>query len=83
VLNQTFSELRLKKHPDKTFIGRIKGFNFLGYYFSPEGLSMAEKTIENSPARTVRLYQREQGKRLSSPLLELYVQRWVRWAFSV
>jgi len=22
VLNQTFSELRLEKHPDKTFIGR-------------------------------------------------------------
>jgi retron-type reverse transcriptase len=31
VLNQTFSELRLEKHPDKTFIGRIdKGFDFLG-----------------------------------------------------
>jgi hypothetical protein len=39
VLNQTFSELRLEKHPDKTFIGRIeKGFDFLGYHFSPEGL---------------------------------------------
>ncbi len=35
-------ELKLEKHPDKTFIGRIeKGFDFLGYHFSPEGLSMA------------------------------------------
>jgi hypothetical protein len=33
-LNQTFTELKLEKHPDKTFIGRIeKGFDFLGYQF--------------------------------------------------
>ena len=38
VLNQTFSELRLEKHTDKTFIERIEeGFDFLGYYFSSEG----------------------------------------------
>jgi hypothetical protein len=54
VLNQTFSELRLEKHPDKTFIGHIeKGFDFLGYHFSPEGLSIAEKTIEKFLARPV------------------------------
>jgi len=32
--------------PDKTFIGRIeRGFDFLGYHFSPPG--MATKTIAN------------------------------------
>jgi hypothetical protein len=47
VLNETLDELRLEKHPDKTAIGRIeKGFDFLGFHFSPEGLSVAEKTIE-------------------------------------
>ena len=81
VLNQTFSELRLEKHPDKTFIGRIeKGFDFLGYHFSPEGLSVAEKTVEKLLARAVRLYEQEQGESLGSPLLGLYVKRWVRWA---
>jgi len=36
VLNQTFDELKLEKHPGKTFIGRIeRGFDFLGYHFSP------------------------------------------------
>ncbi len=31
-----------EKHPDKTFIGRSeKGFDFLGYHFSRDGLSMA------------------------------------------
>jgi RNA-directed DNA polymerase len=61
VLNQTFSELRLEKHPDKTFIGRIEnGFDFLGYHFSPEGLSVAEKTIEKFLARMVPLYKYKQ-----------------------
>jgi len=52
---------------DKTFIGRIeKGFDFLGYHFSPEGLSVAEKTIEKFLARAVRLY--EQSRRsLATP----------------
>jgi RNA-directed DNA polymerase len=35
VVNQTFDELRLEKHPEKTVIGRIeKGFDFLGYHIS-------------------------------------------------
>ena len=34
VLNQTFNEPKLEKHPDKTLIGRIEhGFDFLGYHF--------------------------------------------------
>ncbi len=40
VLNQTFNELRLEQHPDKTLIGRTeRGFDFLGYHFELEGLS--------------------------------------------
>jgi hypothetical protein len=36
--DQALGSLRLKKHPDKTFIGQIgKRFDFLGYHFSPEG----------------------------------------------
>ncbi len=39
--------LRLEKHPDKTFIGRIeRGFDFLGYHFGPDGLGVARATIE-------------------------------------
>ena len=35
--NQTLNELKVEKHPDKTFIGRIaKGFDFLGYSFEPK-----------------------------------------------
>jgi hypothetical protein len=58
VLNQTFVELKLEKHSDKTFIGRIeKGLVVLGFHFSPEGLSMAEKTIQKFLAPVFSLYE--------------------------
>jgi hypothetical protein len=57
---QTLNELKLEKHPDKTFIGRIaKGFDFLGYSFEPKGLSIAPKTLANFLDRMSQLY--EQG----------------------
>jgi RNA-directed DNA polymerase len=60
IVNRTLNELKLGKHPDKTFIGRIaRGFDFLGYRFSPRGLSLALQTIERFKARLARLY--EQG----------------------
>ena len=44
ILNQTFNELMVEQHPDKTFIGRIeKDFDFLGYYFSRSALRLANK----------------------------------------
>ena len=77
VLNQTFNELKLEKHPEKTIIGKTeKGFDFLGYHFSPEGLGVAKKTIDKFLLRAVRLYEQEQGETSSSPLLGLYVRRW-------
>ncbi len=44
----------MAKHPDKTFIGRIeKGFDFLGYHFGPDGLSVAiDRQI--SPLKAMR-----------------------------
>ena len=78
VVNQVLGSLRLAKHPDKTFIGRIeKGFDFLGYHSSRKGLSVAEKTIEKFRARAVRLYEQERGEPFGSPLLGLYVKRWL------
>jgi RNA-directed DNA polymerase len=81
VLNQTFDELKLEKHPDKTVIGRVeKGFDFLGYHISPEGLSLAKKTIENFIARAIRLYEQEPREPYGSYRLGLYVRRWCRWS---
>jgi len=76
VLNQTFDELKLEKHPEKTSIGRIeKGLDFLGYHISPEGLSLAKKTVENFIARANRLYEQETGEPCDSSRLGLYVKR--------
>lgn len=68
------------KHPDKTAMGGTKkGFDFLGSHFSPEGLSVAEKTIEKFLARAVRLYGQEPGEPFSSLRLGLYVRQWLRF----
>ena len=80
VLNQTFNELKLEKHPDKTVMGRIeKGFDFLGYHFSPKGLTVAKKTLTRFVERAARLYEQERGEPCGSPQLGLYVRRWERW----
>jgi len=71
VLNQTFGELGLEKHPGETFIGRTeKGFGFLGYHFSPEGLPVAEKTLEKFLSLAVRLYEQEQEEPFGSPCVD-------------
>ena len=71
----------MEKHPDKTFIGRIeRGFDFLGYHFGPEGLTMAAKTIEQFVERAIRLYEQEPGELGGSSRLGMHVRRWVSWA---
>ncbi len=80
-LNQALGALRLKKHPGKTFIGRIeKGFDFLGYHFSPRGLTLARQTIVNFLERAIRLYEQEPGEDLVPARLGSYVRRWCGWA---
>jgi RNA-directed DNA polymerase len=83
VLNETFNELKLEKHPDKTCMGRIeKGFDFLGYHFSPQGLTLAQKTIDNFVEKALRLYEQEPPHRRMKRLGE-YSHRWAGWALSV
>lgn len=51
----TAGALGLKKHPDKTLIGRTgKGFDFLGYHLGPEGLTVAKATLSTFAKRAVR-----------------------------
>ena len=81
VVNQVLASLELAKHPDKTFIGRIeKGFDWLGYHVSRDGLSVATKTLHNFVARCLRLYEQE-VREWHAPFSRLgdYVRRWVRW----
>jgi RNA-directed DNA polymerase len=80
VLNETLDELKLEKHPDKTDMGRMeKGFDFLGYHFSPQGLSLAEKTVENFLEKARRINEQSSSIRGKEELSD-YVERWRRWA---
>ena len=83
-LNQCFNRLKVKQHPDKTFIGKIeKGFDFLGYHFSREALKLARNTIKKHVARLYRLYEQQTKKKATSEevafVLGNYIQRWQCW----
>lgn len=88
VLNQELAALKLDKHPDKTFIGRSeRGFDFLGYHFSPTGLTVAAPMMARFVVRASQLYEQERRRRetgqeaVSSPSpFGAYVQRWQCWA---
>ncbi len=68
-----------KPHPDKPFIGRIsRGFDFLGYAFTPVGLEVAPQEVERCVGRVSRLDER--GVDLSH--IGTYVRRWQRWVRS-
>ena len=83
VVNQRLAALDLEKHPDKTFIGKIeRGFDFLGYHFSPAQLTVAAKTIANFIEKASLLYEQKRSGVLSATALEMYVRRWVRWTVS-
>jgi RNA-directed DNA polymerase len=81
LVNQSLGSLRLEKHPDKTFIGLIeRGFDFLGYHFTADRLTLAGGTLANFLDRAIRLYEQEREKPNRSSRLGLYVRRWVGWA---
>ena len=61
------AELRVEKHPDKTFIGRIS-----------QGLGVAQKTVERMVDKVSRLY--EQGA--DELRIEAYLKRWWQWVRS-
>ena len=69
MLNRTFNELRLEKHPDKTEMGRIeKGFYFL-----------ADKTVGNFLEKARRMNAKKSPSSGKGELSD-YVKRWCCWA---
>jgi hypothetical protein len=85
MVNQMLGALSPEKHPDKTFIGKIeRGFDFLGYHFSPAGLKVAKKTIANFIEKASRLYEQKRRTVSAVSPLAMYVRRsrqWVRAGF--
>jgi RNA-directed DNA polymerase len=83
-LNQILNQLKVDKHPDKTYIGKIEnGFNFLGYHFNGKQLTVAAKTVEKHVLHYRQLYEPLRMKKTTSDemasVLGLYVKRWQRW----
>ena len=76
IVNQTLTRLKVEKHPDKTFIGRVeKGFDFLGYHLKPESLAPSCQTIKKHAEQICRLY--EQGAGIDR--IRQYIWRWSLW----
>ena len=76
-VNMILNQHKLTKAYDKTFIGRSqKGFDFLGYHFTPKSLIMGKVSLQRRDARIHRLY--EQGA--DSVRVGEYVSRWQQWA---
>jgi len=62
VLNQELAALKLDKHSDKTFIGRSeRGFDFIGYHFSPTGLTVAAPMMARFVARASFMSESGEG----------------------
>ncbi|MDJ0517023.1 MAG: reverse transcriptase/maturase family protein [Trichodesmium sp. MO_231.B1] len=77
--NQVMADLKVEKHPDKTFIGRVgRGFVFLGYRFAPGGLAVARVTVERFFERVSRLYEQN----ATASRIEEYARRWLIWVRS-
>ena len=79
LVNETLTELRLQQHPDKTFIGRVsRGFDLLGYRFTPAGLKVAPRAVGRCVERVSRLYEQD----VDLVRIVAYVRSWQRWARS-
>lgn len=75
-VNGVMADLRVEKHQDLTFVGRIsRGFDFLGYWFSLSGLGVALKKVERCLVKVSRLY--EQGASVGR--IGEYLGRWWQW----
>jgi len=69
------SSLKLKMHPDKTFLGCIKkGFDFLGVHFG-DTLNISKTSLENHHSRLGQRYA--QGA--SAACIGRYIERWTSW----
>lgn len=83
VLNQTFSELKLEKHPDKTMIGRTEKWTIalvitLALTAFPERIRGWKIPFHMHSG----FMSKSRGEPSGSPLPGLYVKRWCRWVNS-
>jgi RNA-directed DNA polymerase len=86
LINNQLSQLKLRKAPEKTFIGKVsKGFDSLGYRFDGKTLKLAVKTLHNMTHKWQQLYEQARKRPTPeeftsgvSPCVR-YLTRWLRW----
>lgn len=82
-VNQHFAALKVQQHPDKTSIGRAaNGFDFLGYQFGKEKITVSKRTLHNYIHRLSRLYEQKKHLPNWEVLLDDYRQRWLQWVYA-
>jgi RNA-directed DNA polymerase len=82
-VNQHFNQLKVAQAPDKTFIGKIsKGFDFLGYQFGKEKITVSTRTLHNHIRRLTQLYEQNKHQPNWKMLLDDYRQHWVTCVYS-
>ena len=82
ICNQILSRLKVNKHPDKTYIGRVRcGFDFLGFHINAQGITdLSKSTKEKMLLKLHKLYEQS-----CKDLIDKYiigVQTWIRGALS-
>ena len=67
--------------PPRRSLGRVeKGFDWLVYRLSPDGLRWVPRTVDNFVARMTRLYEHTSARPDGAARRGAYVRRWLRWA---
>jgi hypothetical protein len=63
-------------------MGRLeRGFDFLGYHFIPQGISLATQTLANCASKALRLYEQEPPQSRVRRLGD-YLRHWQGWVVS-
>jgi hypothetical protein len=76
IVNKVLNVLKVDKHPDKTFIGKVeRGFDFLGYFLKPKKLIIALSTLKGFATRITQLY----GQGADCIRIGKYVKHWLKW----
>ncbi len=77
--HEILNQIKLKMHPDKTFIGCIKkGFDFLGVHFG-DTPKISNTSLENHQTKIAQRYA--QGA--SAACIADYIARWSSWCAGV
>ena len=79
ITNQILAELKVEKHPDKTWIGRVVNtFDFCGFRFGPEGvIALAQATQEKFTSTIRKLYEQERDAEVKVRKYIKFFNAWV------